>query len=879
MHDLEKAINKWRKELYKNEAFEDGYVEELESHLREEIEGLIGSGLDSIDAFEEAVQKIGSTESMGAEFYKTHTERLSGRPPWQTPRFMPALLWNYWKVALRKIRRHKGYSLINIVGLAIGMACCILILTWVRDELSYDRFHKNADRICRIVAVDRSGGNMAKASGSPSLIGPTLVEKYPEFLNFARVQCGWSGYFLHYGEKNFMEMKLATVDPSFFEVFQYPFIQGNPQTALDDRYTIVLTESLAKKIFGDEDPMGRVLKISATDFKVTGVMEDIPRNSHLRFDYVFPAINMTEFRSSKLDSWNYNQFSTYLLVKKNTDFKALSKKISGIVKEHLPKSKVEVFLQPLSDIHLHSTDINSWEVVYPNPGNITYVYIFGLIAVCILLIACINFMNLATARSSTRAREVGMRKVSGARRFDLFKQFIGESIVLSTLSLGVGILIVELLLPAFNHLSGKQLSLQYAESILLWISLLGIAIFTGLASGSYPALILSAFQPSKVLKASAHLASRKGGYLRKTLVVGQFVFTILLIIGTLVIYGQLRFIQNKDLGYDTDNIFTFATYGQFGRNYEAAKNELLQNPNILSVCRAFPPSPGFRGTENVDWEGKDPSTEFMIFSDIGDYDYFETFGIEMAEGRFYSRQFSTDGDNFVVNETAVKKMGLESPIGKRFTYADKTGVIIGIVKDYHGGSLHNPILPKVITLSDRGFFVCVKFRPGNVSEMVAFLKEKWEKFVPGYPFRYGFLDESIAEAYKAERKIGKIFQYFTGLAILIACLGLFGLASFTAEQRTKEVGIRKILGAKVSGIVFLLSKEFTKWILVANIISWPIAYFLSKKWLESFAYRMSLGWEIFVLSAVLTFFIALATVSYQAIKAAIANPVESLRYE
>ncbi|MGD9347531.1 MAG: FtsX-like permease family protein, partial [Candidatus Aminicenantes bacterium] len=547
--------------------------------------------------------------------------------------------------------------------------------------------------------------------------------------------------------------------------------------------------------------------------------------------------------------------------------------------EHLPKSKKEVFLQPLSAIHLHSTDINSWEVVYPNPGNITYVYIFGLIAVCILLIACINFMNLATARSSTRAREVGMRKVSGARRIDLIKQFIGESIVLSVLSLGLGILCVELLLPAFNRLSGKQLSLQYTESFLLWITLLAIALLTGIAAGSYPALFLSAFQPSKVLKSSAHLTSTGGGLLRKFLVVGQFVFTTLLIIGTLVVYGQLRFIQNKDLGYETDNIFTFATYGQFGQNYEAAKNELLQNPNILSICRAFPPSPGFRGTENVDWEGKDPTAEFKIFSDIGDYDFLQTFGIKMAEGRFYSREFPTDRDNFVVNETAVNKMGLESPVGKRFTLGGKKGTIIGVVKDYHGGSLHNPILPKVISLSDRGFFVCVKFRPGNVREVIVFLKEKWEKFVPGHPFRYGFLDDSIAEAYEAERRIGTIFQYFTGLAILIACLGLFGLASFTAEQRTKEIGIRKILGAKVSGIVFLLSKEFARWILAANLLAWPFAYFLARKWLQGFAYRMSLGWEIFVASSVLALAIAIITISYQAIKAAIANPVDSLRYE
>ncbi len=879
MFDLEKAIRKWRKGLYKSEAFEDGYIEELESHLKEFIDEQIQEGMEPEEAFEKAVGTIGPPQGIGDEFFKTRAVRLSGRPPWQSPRFMPALLWNYWKIALRKIRRNKGYSFINIVGLAIGMACCILILTWVRNELSYDRFHKNADQICRVVTVDFSGGNITKASGSPSLIGPTLVEKYPEFLKFARVQSGWSGYFLHYGEKNFMEMKLATVDPSFFEIFQYPFIQGDPQTALTDRYSIVLTESLAQKCFRDEDPMGKVMQIGSKDFKVTGVIEDIPRNSHLQFDYVFPVINMTEFRESRLDTWDYDQFSTYLLVKENMDFKSLSKKISGIVKKYLPESKTEVFLQPISAIHLHSTDINSWEAVYPNPGNITYVYIFALVAACILLIACINFMNLATARSATRAREVGMRKVSGARRIDLIKQFMGESIFLSVLSLGLGVLLVELLLPAFNRLSGKDLSLDYGGSVLLWISLLGIAGFTGLASGSYPALFLSAFQPSRVLKVSAHLASRRGGHLRQILVVGQFAFTILLIIGTLVIYSQLRFIQNKDLGYDTENVFTVASYGEFGRNYEAAKNELLRNPDILSVCRAFPPSPGFRGTEDVDWEGKDPTAEFMIFSDFGDYDFLKTFGIKMTEGRFYSREFPTDRDNFVVNETAIKKMGLESPIGKRLTFKGKTGTIIGVTKDYHGGSLHHPILPKIIELSDEGFFICVKFRPGNVSEMIAFLKEKWDKFVPGHPFQYGFLDESIAAAYESERKIGKIFRYFTGLAILIACLGLFGLASFTAEQRTKEIGIRKILGAKISGIVFLLSKEFTKWILVANLIAWPVAYLLSRRWLQGFAYRMNLGWEIFVVSAVLALVIAVVTVSYQAIRAAMANPVDSLRYE
>jgi len=785
---------------------------------------------------------------------------------------------NYLKIAIRNIRKHKGYSFINIAGLAIGMACCILIFLWVQDELGFDRFHENSDRIFRILSTDHSGGEVFRSAGVPSMLGPALVEDYPEVVNYVRAQVGWSGYYLHLGDKNFMTERLATVDPSFFEIFRFPFIAGDPKSALQDKHSIVLTETLAKKAFGNEDPLGQVLQISERDFNVTAVIEDIPAESHLRFDYAFPSINMADFRESKFDSWEYSQFATYIELAPGADAKTLAGKIEGIVKTHLPGSKKVISLQALKDIHLHSKGIDTWMVVYAPQGNIDFVYIFTLTAFCILLLACVNFMNLATARATTRMKEVGLRKVVGADKKDLFKQFMGESILFSLLAFVVSLFLVQLLLPVFNTLSGKAFSLDFSADFQIYLGLLGIVVATGLLSGSYPALYLSSFRPVNILRSLTPLTFRKSGTMRKLLVVGQFTFSIILIVTTVVIYSQLHFIQNKDLGFDKENIISFASYGEIGRNYEAVKNELMQNPDILSVCRGFPPSVSLRGTTDVEWEGKDSSREFLIHSDTGDFDYLQTFGMEMAEGRYYSRLYPTDPENFVLNETAVKQMELDSPIGKRFTLEGRTGRIIGVMKDYYGGSLHHPIQPKVFVFSE-GFFTFVKFAPGRISETVEYLEGKWNEFVPGYPFRYGFLDEDIANEYLTEKRIGRIFRNFTGLAIFIACLGLFGLASFMTERRTKEIGIRKVLGAKVWTIILLLSKEFIKWVLIANVIAWPIAFILARKWLEGFAYRISLGWSIFAISALLALVIAVLTVSFQAFQAARADPVRSLQYE
>jgi putative ABC transport system permease protein len=603
-------------------------------------------------------------------------------------------------------------------------------------------------------------------------------------------------------------------------------VAGDPKTALRERYSIVLTESLARKFFGDKDALGQTVQMNERDLLVTGVIRDLPRNSHLQFDYAFPLDNMRVWRSSRLDDWNYLQCATYVETRPGVRIGDLRMKAAGLIQKHEPKSKVELDFQPLADIHLRSKRLSNFAVQYPNPGNATFVLIFTLTAVCVLLLACVNFMNLSTARYGSRALEVGVRKLTGAARSDLIRQFLGESILTALIALGAAVLFVLLAFPAFNDLTGKAMIPADLVRFSTILGLLAIALLAGLAAGSYPALFLSSFSPAKVLKGRVRLGVRRGGVLRKALVVGQFAFTVVLLAATIVIYGQLRFMQNKDLGFDRHNIVSFAGYGSYDENYAAAKQDLLRNPDILSVSRCFPPGRGLEGTTAVDWEGKDPGLKVTIYSDIGDHDYLRTFGLTMAEGSFYSPEFPTNAENFVLNETAARLLG-----------------------------------------------------PGSMTAVMDFLTQTWKKFVPRRPFRYDFLDESINNFYKTEHLIGKIFGIFAALAVLIACLGLFGMAAYTAEQRTKEIGVRKTLGAKTSGLVFLLTKEFVQWVTLANLLAWPIAFGLGRLWLRNYAYKMTLGPAVFLAASGLSMTIALLTVGYLAWKSAVSDPVKCLRYE
>jgi len=792
---------------------------------------------------------------------------------------------SYFKTALRNIKRQKSYSLINILGLAIGMTCCILMLMWVLDELSYEKFHENADNLYRVRIEQHTGDQIYHHTDSPYPLGSILKEEYPEIINFTKYIGGYRGWNLRYGEKSFSGEILAFADPSFFEMFSFPFIKGEGKGALEERYSVILTEELAHKCFGDEDPIGKVMQMTGTDLKVTGVIKNIPHNSHIQFDYIVPIINQTDWRKQDFKSWERG-CTLYIQLIKNSPGKNVSQQISGVVKEHHPESGSIVSLQPLKKVRLYSHFIR--DNLNVGKGNINYVYIFALTALCILLIACINFMNLSTARSGNRAKEVGMRKVAGAQRKDIIKQFFGESVLLSLIALLFALLFTYLVLPVFNNLSGKQLSLNVSGNILFIFSLIIISILTGIVSGSYPALFLSSFQPVRVLKGIVSIRTRSRSPLRKILVVAQFAFTIILLIGTTAIYNQLSFMENKDLGFDKENIITFSTSGKYRDNYESARVELLQNPNILNVTKAFPPGAG-RRIAAFNWEGKDPSEEIALCPVPASFDFIETYNMEMVEGRSFSREFLTDSLNCIINETAARVMGLESPVGTRISFTGnravdywfntREGIIIGVVKDYHNGSLHNEIPPLVIKFSPRAFVINVKINSENIAGTVSFLEKKWKEFVPGRPFTYNFFSDSIEGNYRSEERIGTIFRYFTFLAIFIACLGLFGLASFMAEQKTKEIGIRKVLGSSVSGIMLILSNEFTKWVLIANVIAWPAGYFVMNRWLQNFAYRIDLGIGIFLFSAVLALIIALLTTGYQTIKAASANPIDSLRYE
>jgi ABC-type antimicrobial peptide transport system permease subunit len=834
--------------------------------------------------FEEAYQSIEENRGTGAarRWYWRQVFRSMFPMMKSGSMHRTAMARNYLMIAWRNIRKQKVFTVINLAGLALGMAICILLLLWIQNELSYDRFHKNGDQIYRINTTFKSLDGMNRLAGSPAPLGPALLDQFPQVANFTRIQSGWTGWYLHIGDKVFMEERLAAIDPGFFQIFQFPFIQGDPATALNGRHSIVLTETLARKIFGNEDPMGQVVQIGDTDMEVTGVVWDIPKNSTIQFDYAFPMVNMTQWRESKIDSWDYLQFATYIELKEGVDVRSFAKEMNKLTQTRLPENLKSVDfhldLQPLKDAHLHSTSLNTWMLVYPNPGNIRDVRIFSAIALCILLLACINFMNLSSARAVIRAREVGLRKVIGARRMDLIKQFFSETVILALLSFSLALLLVTLAIPTLNSLTGKALSTRNLGGTDMILSLLAIVVLTGLLSGGYPAVLLSSFRPAAIFRGSGKLTLKGGGHLRKGLIVLQFSFTVLLILGTATIFNQLRFIRNKDLGYSPENIVSFAGYGKYYNDYEGCREALLQHPDILHVSTGFPPGHSMQGSTDIQWEGMEAGTELTIHRERVYYNYEKVFGMRMALGRFFSTEFATDSTNFVLNETAVFRMGLKEPVGKRITYQGMKGEIVGVVRDYHGGSLHFAIQPKIMALG-RGFFMFVRFRPGTHASVMEFLENKWKEYVSSRPFRYEFIDQSVQSRYVAEGRMYRIIQYFTIVAVIIACLGLFGLAAFLTQRRVKEIGIRKVLGASVPGLLGLLSLEFLKWVVVANAIAWPAAWWVMRKWLDNFVYRADMTIGLFILCGTISIGLALLTVGYQTFRTAHTNPVDTLRYE
>ncbi len=793
------------------------------------------------------------------------------------------MIKSYLKIALRTIKKNKGYSFINITGLAIGIACCILILLWVNEELSYDRFHKNAARIYRVNAINETTAQIHHQFQMPAPLSPALKEEIPEIRHSTRYLKLGGEWLVRYGDKTFIESAFSLVDPDFFQIFTFPAVEGDLDNALSDPRSLVITQKIADKYFPDEDSVGKVLRVEkALDFTVKAVIKDMPRNSHLQCDFLIPFVILKELVTGydALEEWRIQNTETFVLLPKGSSAQDVNPKIALFTDKHLEKQKLVLYLQPLRKIHLFSSDIRGPITV--SKGDITYVYVFSLIAVFILITACINFMNLTTARSAMRAKEVGLRKVIGAYRLKIIQQFFGESLLMSFISLGLAIVLVELLLPIFTNISGTTLSLSYGmRNIHLLMAIVVIALCTGILSGGYPALYLSSFQPVKVIRGIIFLGSQ-GAAFRKILVIVQFSISILLIICTIIISDQIVFMKSKKLGFAKEHLCVLRIRGGLWQNYASAKNELLKNAEILSVTQTsvFPTKGASYSGPATDWVGDMPEESVPWYMISVGYDFLETMDIEMVEGRFFSKEFAADPSSVVVNETAAKIVGRKSPLGRQFTFWGKKYRIIGVVKDFHFSPVQYAVKPLILAYTPQDFrFFVIKIDSERIPEAIASMERVGRKFAPEYPFEFRFLDEEYDMTYRTEQRVGTIFRSFAILAIVISCLGLFGLASFLAERRTKEIGIRKALGASVSEIVLLLSKEFTKWVVVANVIAWPIAYSAMNRWLKGFAHRITIGMEPFVAAAFMAVVIALLTVAYQAVKAALTDPAKALRYE
>ena len=793
---------------------------------------------------------------------------------------------NYLKITFRNFKRQKVYSLINVAGLAVGMACCICILVYVHHELSYDGFHAHADNIYRLVMNGDTSGSPFDVALSSGPIGPTMAKDFPEVEKVVRFHSR-NRTPVSYQEKQFLEDGIFYADSTVFDVFTFPFLKGNPETALMNPFSAVITRQTARRYFGSEDPLGKILRFNRQEqYAVTGVMKDVPENSHFGFDILLSYETLSVVNRGQIESWTQFVNYTYLLLKDGANPGEIAKKIPALNTDHMGFNPTDIGwnlffnLQPLRSIHLHS---NLQGEIQGN-SDIAYIYIFSSIAFLILLLACINFMNLSTARSTNRAKEVGMRKVLGAVRSKLIKQFLGESLIYSLLSLMLALIFVRMALPLLSSLSGLPLEVYYAEIPRLIPGISGIAIFVGLVAGIYPATVLAGFQPARVIKGGLESAHQKRHF-RNMLVVFQLAISAFLIIGTGIIFKQTTFMKNQKLGFDKEHVVVLQLIDNSVRSsIPAVKQELKSLPGVLNVSTSSH-IPGWGGLAAAHLpEGFSREDSQIMRAIRVDPDYLDTLGIELAAGRNLSPEFPSDTqESVLINEAAVKRFGWDNPLGKKIQQIygnQQTRTVIGVVKDFHMSSLHNVIEPMFINASYPEInTLCIRIASGNITGMLDSIRSTWKKVVPNAPFDYFFLDESFDSQYRVEERLSRLFAYFSLLAIFIACLGLFGMACYSAEKRTKEIGIRKVLGASVSGIVLMLTRELVRLFLIANIVSWPIVYMASQKWLQNFAYRTHIGLEIFLLSAILILVITLGTISYQAVKAALANPVKSLRYE
>ena len=904
--DLEKAIATWRRTLQHNRFFLEEDLEELECHLRDYIEAQVKTGITKKVAFATALRRLGSYGIIEQEYQKIRWAKIKHAQRCRQEIIAEAtMLLNYIKIGLRNLRQHKVNAFINIFGLAVGMACCFLIFLLVYFEWSYDSFHENGDSIYRTyVEFIRPDGSIDNWLLMPPRMAPALEAEFPGILRVNRVVAGNQDFQI--GDE-FFRQRLMEADSTFFEMFSFPLLTGDPATALDDPGSMVITETLAAKFFGVQaaqygEALGRTVSITPNeiryDFTVTGVVKELPPNSSLQFDAMIPFVNYGNIYLGSNDSGG--RTSTYVQLHMDQNEVALEEALPPFVNSEFANviqdwqlgdilaegaGTFSMLLQPLRELHL---DPNLWVPYEETPHNPRYSFILTGIGLLVLLIACINFMILSVGRSAGRAREVGVRKVLGAYRGQLMKQFWCEALILSIIALLLGIFIAVLALPAFNNLTGQTLSLTGFNLRSMIPTLAVLMAVVGLVAGGYPAAVLSRFHPASVLKGDIRTKGRNS--FTRALVVAQYTISIALIVSTIIMARQLHFLMNKDLGYDQDQVIVVHT-NQVGRTeasnvVERFRNDLLPNDRITHVVRT-----GYsftRGGDRNTWTDENGVMRGAYNFGV-DYNYIDMMDMEIVAGRNFSRDFPIDPTHsLLVNEALVREFDIEDPINYTMTgwlswIYDEPPTVIGVVKDFHFLSLHNEVRPAVMNMHPDYYMgmgaILIKVKPDHLPDTIQRVEEEWKAVMPGKPFTYSFLDEDIAGQYQTERRWSRIVTYSSLFAVLIACLGLFGLATLSVSKRTKEIGIRKALGASVSGILLLISTEFVKLVMIAAVLAWPFAYFGMTQWLENFAFRVDISWWIFIVAGLAALLVALLAVGYQSIRAAVANPVDSLRYE
>jgi putative ABC transport system permease protein len=844
--------------------------------FRDEGEAKLGDFMEIYSTFAEEKGRIQAKVQFWGYLIRSIPEYLK-----DTSCIGATMFKNYIKIALRNISRHKIYSLINVTGLVAGLTCCICILLFVQYEFSYDKFHEDAGNIYRVLTKfskpGPSGSNLFPAT--PSSLGPAIKENFPEVKKSTRLKKRTG--LVRLKEKSLDNQIFYYADQEFLDIFDFPLISGNENIALSLPYSVVLTQETADLLFGGTNPIGQTITFDyraglSHDYVISGVLKKLPQNSHLSFNYLASFSTLKDFLSI---DWSNLAFVTYVELHKNHDPEGLQNKFGGFLSKHVgPDYGYNFELQPLTKIHLFS----SFDIFSSRKADIKTIYIFSVIGFLIMAVVCFNYMNLSTALSVNRTNEIGVRKIIGARRTQIIKQIWGESLLFTLISFCIALFLIKILLPIFGAYVDRELSFSLLENLKTLFYVIGLMIFVGLVSGSYPALFLTSFEPVNIIKGKLTLRSKHSIFFRNSLVFIQFAISIILIISVTIMLNQMSFMKNKDLGYDRKNIISLEVKDEkLLKNYDPFKNEIIQFPNIVDVTASFDLPTGIGSAASPFWEGQQEGEKVTMERLYVDYNFLEFYGIACIEGRNFMKESGTDAEEgFIINETAAKLIGWEYSTGKRFGYGKKEGQIIGVVKDFHFASLHNRIGPLSIEINPYGHrYLSIKTSTDDIKNTLAYIKNKWKEFSPGFPFSYSFIDDIVAEQYGSEEKLFTAIKSSTFLAIFFSCIGLGGLVSFSARSKTKEIGIRKVLGASSIWIITMFSKHFVKWVVFACFVASPIAYFFMQRWLQNFAYRINIGIWIFIGSITLTLFIVLLTICFQTIKAATANPVDSLRYE